>query len=203
MRGRNRKGPNPLTRSYESNGGDVKIRGTAVHVAEKYVQLARDAHASDDRVASEHYFQHAEHYFRIVAAAQAQQQQQAAARMEAAGETSGDGRANGGNFQSAQPANQPTIGPDDPQPFAGGNGTGAGESKPQDVAPIGVEAPPAADTPAAEPAEETADDPDSRPERTGQGQRAPRRRPPYRDRSARNETAPSDLPTPTPQTDEQ
>ena len=142
MRGRNRKGPNPLTRSYESNGGDVKIRGTAVHVAEKYVQLARDAHASDDRVASEHYFQHAEHYFRIVAAgAGAQQQQQAAARMEAAGETSGDGRANGGNFQSAQPANKPTIGPDDPQPFAGGNGTGAGESKPQDVAPIGVEAP--------------------------------------------------------------
>ena len=42
MRGRNpgRKGPNPLTRSYESNGPDVKIRGTAQHVAEKYLQLA-------------------------------------------------------------------------------------------------------------------------------------------------------------------
>ena len=44
MRGRNRKGPNPLTRSFESNGGDVKIRGTALHIAEKYVQLSRDAH---------------------------------------------------------------------------------------------------------------------------------------------------------------
>ena len=44
MRGRNnRKGPNPLTRSYESNGPDVKIRGTAQHIAEKYLQLARDA----------------------------------------------------------------------------------------------------------------------------------------------------------------
>ena len=47
MRGRNNnrnnKGPNPLTRSYESNGPDVKIRGTAQHIAEKYSQLARDA----------------------------------------------------------------------------------------------------------------------------------------------------------------
>ena len=62
MRGRNRKGPNPLTRSYESNGPDVKIRGTALHIAEKYVQLARDAQASGDRVAAENYLQHAEHY---------------------------------------------------------------------------------------------------------------------------------------------
>ena len=51
MRGRNNrggggKGPNPLSRSYESNGPDVKIRGTAQHVAEKYLQLARDAHSS-------------------------------------------------------------------------------------------------------------------------------------------------------------
>lgn len=73
-RNRNRKGPNPLTRSYESNGGDVKIRGTALHVAEKYVQLARDAQAAGDRVAAENYLQHAEHYYRIVAAAQAQMQ---------------------------------------------------------------------------------------------------------------------------------
>ena len=75
MRNRNRKGPNPLQRSYESNGGDVKIRGTALHVAEKYVQLARDAQSSGDRVAGENYLQHAEHYYRIVAAAQAQMPQ--------------------------------------------------------------------------------------------------------------------------------
>ena len=62
MRGRNRnKGHhggggggghhhNPLTRVYESNGPDVKIRGTAHHVTEKYLQLARDAQASGDPV---------------------------------------------------------------------------------------------------------------------------------------------------------
>ncbi len=48
----------------------MKIRGTALHVAEKYQQLARDAHAAGDRVMSENYYQHAEHYLRIVAAAQ-------------------------------------------------------------------------------------------------------------------------------------
>jgi hypothetical protein len=77
MRGRNnnRRGPNPLTRSYESNGPDVKIRGNAQHVAEKYLQLARDAHTSSDPVGAENYLQHAEHYFRIIASAQAAQQQ--------------------------------------------------------------------------------------------------------------------------------
>src|SRR5215204_7332111 len=66
------KSSNPLTRIYESNGPDVKIRGTASHVAEKYVQLARDAQASGDPVGAENYFQHAEHYFRMIAAAQEQ-----------------------------------------------------------------------------------------------------------------------------------
>src|SRR5271169_2614950 len=78
MRGRptnNRRGPNPLTRSYESNGPDVKISGTAHHVAEKYLQLARDAHTGGDPVAAENYLQHAEHYFRLIAAAQAAQLQ--------------------------------------------------------------------------------------------------------------------------------
>jgi len=69
----NRKGPNPLTRNYESNGPDVKIRGSAQQIAEKYTTLARDAHSSGDRVMSENYLQHAEHYNRIIAAAQAQQ----------------------------------------------------------------------------------------------------------------------------------
>ena len=71
-RGRNnRKGPNPLTRSFESNGPDVKVRGTAVHIADKYMTLARDAQSSGDPVSAENYLQHAEHYNRIVMAAQA------------------------------------------------------------------------------------------------------------------------------------
>jgi Domain of unknown function (DUF4167) len=72
--GGGRRGPNPLTRSYESNGPDVKVRGTPQHIAEKYVQLARDAHTSSDTVMAESYLQHAEHYYRIIAAAQNAQQ---------------------------------------------------------------------------------------------------------------------------------
>src|ERR1700743_3407005 len=62
----------PLTRVYESNGPEVKIRGTAHHIAEKYLQLARDAQGSGDPVTAENYFQHAEHYSRMIAAAQEQ-----------------------------------------------------------------------------------------------------------------------------------
>lgn len=81
MRGRNNRSKshhhhNPLTRVYESNGPDVKIRGTAHHVAEKYLQLARDATSSGDPVTAENYFQHAEHYLRLIAGAQDQLRQQ-------------------------------------------------------------------------------------------------------------------------------
>ena len=91
-RGRNnRKGPNPLTRSYELNGPDVKVRGTAAHVADKYMTLARDAQSSGDPVAAENYLQHAEHYYRIVMAAQAQfQQSQPQFREGGPGQTSYD-----------------------------------------------------------------------------------------------------------------
>src|SRR5208337_2144512 len=74
-RGRNRGGRKPqnaMSRNYESSGPDVKIRGTAMHIAEKYASLARDAMASGDSVAAENYLQHAEHYNRIILAAQAQ-----------------------------------------------------------------------------------------------------------------------------------
>jgi hypothetical protein len=61
-----------LNRFYESNGPDVKVRGPAALVAEKYLQLARDAQASGDLIAAEGYLQHAEHYHRLIAAAQEQ-----------------------------------------------------------------------------------------------------------------------------------
>jgi hypothetical protein len=76
QRGRNnnggRKHINPLSRNFESNGPDVKVRGNAAHIAEKYLQLARDAQSSGDSVMAENYLQHAEHYNRIVMAAQPQ-----------------------------------------------------------------------------------------------------------------------------------
>jgi hypothetical protein len=65
-----RKHVNPLSRNFESNGPDVKVRGNASHIAEKYLQLARDAQSSGDSVMAENYLQHAEHYFRIVSSAQ-------------------------------------------------------------------------------------------------------------------------------------
>lgn len=70
-RNNNRKGghhQNPLSRSFESNGPDVKIRGTPAHIAEKYMALARDAQSSGDPVLAENYLQHAEHYGRIIMA---------------------------------------------------------------------------------------------------------------------------------------
>jgi hypothetical protein len=71
-RNNNRKGGghhhNPLARSFESNGPDVKIRGTPAHIAEKYMALARDAQSSGDPVLAENYLQHAEHYSRIIMA---------------------------------------------------------------------------------------------------------------------------------------
>jgi hypothetical protein len=67
-------GYNP-NRTFDSSGPEIKIRGSASHVYEKYLQLARDANSGGDRVMAENYLQHAEHYYRIMAAAAAQQAQ--------------------------------------------------------------------------------------------------------------------------------
>ena len=68
MRGRNNGGRrNGPTRSqhFESNGPDVKVRGNAQQVVEKYLTLAREAATAGDPVMAENYYQHAEHYYRI------------------------------------------------------------------------------------------------------------------------------------------
>jgi hypothetical protein len=117
MRGRNRKSQNPLSRVYESNGPDVKIRGTASHVAEKYVQLARDAQASGDPVAAENYYQHAEHYFRMIAAAQ-DQFRQTQPYFQPGSEMRGDDSYDDAD-DDGMPANgnEPGYGPRDAQPY--------------------------------------------------------------------------------------
>ncbi|QPF85318.1 DUF4167 domain-containing protein [Bradyrhizobium genosp. L] len=114
----NRRGQNPLTRVYESNGPDIKIRGTASHVAEKYVQLARDARSSGDPVAAENYYQHAEHYFRVIAAAQEQfRQNQQQPRPDAEVAVSDDSDDDGDGYSSF--GQEPGF---VPQPFARENG---------------------------------------------------------------------------------
>ncbi len=76
---RHHNGNIPLNRNhvFDSSGPDLRIRGTAQQLFEKYLQLGRDATSSGDRVMAESYFQHAEHYFRILnAMAQAAHQNQ-------------------------------------------------------------------------------------------------------------------------------
>src|ERR1700726_2812321 len=111
----NRRGQNPMTRVFESNGPDIKIRGTASHVAEKYVQLARDARSSGDPVAAENYYQHAEHYFRLIAAAQEQfrqNQPQPRTENEMPAEDGDDESESFSNF-----GQEPGFVPVQPQPF--------------------------------------------------------------------------------------
>jgi Domain of unknown function (DUF4167) len=127
-RGRNRKSQNPLTRSFESNGPDVKIRGTPAHIAEKYVSMARDALSSGDPVLAENYLQHAEHYNRIIMSYREQQSQMGEGShsgqgrprdsLDEAGDSDGDDALNG--HADALPRGhgpQPTIGGEDnPEP---------------------------------------------------------------------------------------
>ncbi len=109
MRGRNHRGGGsgggvpirhqtgnvPLNRNhvFDSSGPDLRIRGTSQQLFEKYLQLGRDATSSADRVMAESYFQHAEHYFRILNA-----MNQAA---QAQGQPNGNG--NGAGPQRRQP----------------------------------------------------------------------------------------------------
>lgn len=127
----NRKGQNPLTRSFESNGPDVKIRGTPAHVAEKYVALARDAHAVGDPVLAENYLQHAEHYNRIILAYREQQ-----------GETAGG---SGGTMMRQRQPGDPSIdgdfSDDDGSDEFGGDSGGQMPLRGQEPQPSSFESP--------------------------------------------------------------
>ncbi len=91
---RHQGGGIPLNRNhvFDSNGPDLRVRGTAQQLFEKYLQLGRDATSGGDRVMAESYFQHAEHYFRIINAMN-----------QAAQQTQPNGQANG---QPHQPRRQ-------------------------------------------------------------------------------------------------
>jgi hypothetical protein len=116
----NRRGQNPMTRVFESNGPDIKIRGTASHVAEKYVQLARDARSSGDPVAAENYYQHAEHYFRLIAAAQEQfRQNQPQPRVDTEMQPVEDGEDEGESFSHF--GQEPGFVPQQQQPYVRDN----------------------------------------------------------------------------------
>ena len=125
---------------FDSNGPDVRLRGTAQQLFEKYLQLGRDATGAGDRVTAEGYFQHAEHYFRILnAMSQAQgggQQQHQQRRYQTVHDS-----AEGSDGMGEQPETQ--------APHANGNGGGAQQvngAQPNGHAPesdVDGEAPPA------------------------------------------------------------
>ena len=66
--------PPQRNQSFDSNGPNIKIRGSAHQIFERYVALAREAATSGDRIAAENFYQHAEHYFRIANASRDSQQ---------------------------------------------------------------------------------------------------------------------------------
>jgi Domain of unknown function (DUF4167) len=69
-RGRNRNNGKrhvPLrSQTFESNGPDGKIRGTAQQVVDRYLALGRDAYSAGDPITAENFYQHAEHYYRLL-----------------------------------------------------------------------------------------------------------------------------------------
>ncbi len=117
--------------TFESNGPEGKIRGTAFQVIEKYQALAQDALSAGDRIGAENFFQHAEHYYRVVAANGWDQRGQRPQNQQP-------------QQQQSQPRVEPEQQPGGEQPQAA-----AAEPKPQAVA--------SDDTPA--PAEERAPQP--------------------------------------------
>ena len=157
---------NIVNRVFDSSGPEGKVRGTPQQIIDKYNQLARDAQLSNDRVATENFQQHAEHYLRMLAEAQreqqerqAQQQQQQQERQQQRSAQGGGGRQGGEDGPSRDRA-----------PVAAGEG-----EQPDIQAPV-------ADAPESDPVIETApDQPESAlvetPEDSQPRQRRPRRKP--------------------------
>lgn len=88
--------------TYDSNGPDVRIRGNAYQVHEKYLALARDATAAGDRISAENYMQHAEHYFRIISQIN---DMNGTAEGQRRGRADGNGHANSGHPNSGHAGN--------------------------------------------------------------------------------------------------
>ena len=124
-----------INRTIDSNGPDIKIRGNAHHIYEKYLQLARDSNSQGDRVMAENYLQHAEHYYRMIMAAQAAMPQQQPHQQGAnPNQQGGQPGMNGPNGQ------QPGMNNGQPNGQGGGNyqGNGGNGQYRQHNQPIGM-----------------------------------------------------------------
>jgi len=125
---RNRSVGNIVNRVFDSSGPEGKVRGTPQQIIDKYNQLARDAQLGNDRVATENFQQHAEHYTRMLSEAQREadarrEQQEQQNRDRDRPRDRGDGRA-AGEEGSDQPASDPQAGGTSwPEPAARSAGT--------------------------------------------------------------------------------
>ena len=112
------------SQTYDSSGPDVRIRGNAYQVLEKYLAMARDASAAGDRIAAENFYQHAEHYYRVISANGEHQRQQ---QQMHGGHGHGQGHGYGQGPQQYQPQGQD---PRQAQPYEGQHQNG-GYGNPQ------------------------------------------------------------------------
>ncbi|NNL71947.1 MAG: DUF4167 domain-containing protein [Silicimonas sp.] len=148
---RNRSVGNIVNRVFDSSGPEGKVRGTPQQIIDKYNQLARDAQLGNDRVATENFQQHAEHYLRMLAEAQREQQERQQQNQQNPNQGGGDGGQN--NQPNNQQNNQPNTGrsEDDSGDQQRGQddnqrgGGGRGRNKPQNRRDQGDEPKAAAD----------------------------------------------------------
>ena len=122
----NRPSGNIVNRVFDSNGPEGKVRGTPQQIIDKYNQLARDSQLSNDRVATENFQQHAEHYLRMLSEAQremeARREEQERQNRERQAERDREraARAERQERESNQPAPQPEVSASDDQPSDAG-----------------------------------------------------------------------------------
>ena len=124
---------NSKNSNFDSNGPDVRVRGNAQQVLDRYLTLARDATSAGDRIASENYYQHAEHYYRILHA------------------NGGDARRGNGRQLPSQPADRPPE-PEAEELVEGARGESNGTSEWERTGHTNTEAATKATTEATDPA---------------------------------------------------
>jgi hypothetical protein len=104
--GAGRPRPPHRSQTFDSNGPGIKIRGNAYQVFERYVALARESVSAGDRIAAENFYQHAEHYFRIMNA-NGENPAQLAARPTTPADLDGEMTENDQAHQQPQPMYDP------------------------------------------------------------------------------------------------
>jgi len=140
---------NVVNRVFDSSGPEGKVRGTPQQIIDKYNQLARDAQLSNDRVATENFQQHAEHYLRMLAEALKEQAERQAQQQN---QQRNNNQNNNNQHSNNQPNNAPQNqnrddqpAPDDRRAPAAPPPMAEGQPQPQTAQPDVPAAPPAAD----------------------------------------------------------